>query len=143
MIDPTHSIGVLGVAEAEGRVLLVRTAYGESRWQLPGGFVEAGESLAEALQRELREELGAEVAVGSLVGLYLRRWDNNLVIVFRVGGNLSEIVADPAEVRDFGWFPRGSMPVPVSVRTKRMVNDALAGAEPVMVTFGDEMDPGT
>lgn len=37
-------------------------------WELPGGKVAAGETEADALVRELREELGAEVAVGARVG---------------------------------------------------------------------------
>jgi 8-oxo-dGTP diphosphatase len=41
------------------RVLLVRTTYGK-RWNIPGGYADAGESPAAACRRELREELGLE-----------------------------------------------------------------------------------
>lgn len=53
--------------QADGRILLARRAPGqhlEGHWELPGGKVEAGESLEAALQRELLEELGLVVSVG-------------------------------------------------------------------------------
>ena len=58
-------IVVAGILIAEGRVLLTlrsakRRAY-PSTWALPGGHVEPGEVEAEALRRELREELGIDV----------------------------------------------------------------------------------
>ncbi len=58
-------VGVGGVAIYRGRVLLVKRGrpplLGE--WSIPGGVVEAGESLGEALCREMREETGLEVEV--------------------------------------------------------------------------------
>jgi ADP-ribose pyrophosphatase YjhB (NUDIX family) len=49
----------------EGRIVLVRHRRGASVYHLlPGGGVEAGETLAEALLREVREETGFEVAIG-------------------------------------------------------------------------------
>jgi 8-oxo-dGTP pyrophosphatase MutT (NUDIX family) len=53
--------GVGALIESDGRVLLVRE---DGRWLLPGGEVEAGESHAEALVRELREETGLGVEPG-------------------------------------------------------------------------------
>ncbi|HVE14837.1 MAG TPA: 16S rRNA (cytosine(1402)-N(4))-methyltransferase RsmH [Elusimicrobiota bacterium] len=51
-----------------GKVLLARRAPGRKhagRWELPGGRVETGESHADALKRELREELGIEAEIGA------------------------------------------------------------------------------
>lgn len=54
----------------EGKVLIVRraSAYGSGIHTLPGGVVEAGETLAEAVIREVREETGLEIAPVALVG---------------------------------------------------------------------------
>ena len=58
------------VHDAAGRLLLVRRANdpGRGQWSLPGGRVEPGESDASAVARELQEETGLEVRVGSLIG---------------------------------------------------------------------------
>ena len=57
-------VGVGGVVIRDGKVLLIRRGkpplYG--RWVVPGGTVELGESLEQALVREMREETGLEVA---------------------------------------------------------------------------------
>jgi len=58
------------VAVREGELLLVRRGHEpeEGRWSLPGGRVEAGETLSQALEREVAEETGLEVRCGSLLG---------------------------------------------------------------------------
>jgi TDG/mug DNA glycosylase family protein len=72
------------VVDRHDRVLLVRfrNAYGETWWATPGGAVEPGESAADALRRELREELGLhEFELGSQ--LWARdvvfAWDRRLL----------------------------------------------------------------
>jgi 8-oxo-dGTP diphosphatase len=62
-------VGVGAVLIDEGRVLLIRRGKdpGRGLWSLPGGTVEAGETLTQALQREMREETLLEVRVGPLL----------------------------------------------------------------------------
>jgi ADP-ribose pyrophosphatase YjhB (NUDIX family) len=67
-------VGVAAVIPREDEVLLVRRGRNPSQgeWSLPGGLVELGEPLPEALHRELREELSIEVRILGLVGVYDR-----------------------------------------------------------------------
>lgn len=64
---PTHIVAVDGIVEnADGEILLVKNRhYGQ--YTVPGGQVENGENLIDALKREIREEAGVEVAVGRLL----------------------------------------------------------------------------
>lgn len=57
-----------------GRVLLVRRGQAplKGRWSLPGGLVEAGEELAAALRREIREETGLKVEPLEVIGVFER-----------------------------------------------------------------------
>jgi len=57
--------GVLFFDEA-GRILLVQPTY-KDHWDLPGGYVETGETPAQAAAREVHEELDIEVSVGPLL----------------------------------------------------------------------------
>ncbi|MCB2290910.1 NUDIX hydrolase [Clostridium sp. CS001] len=69
MVMPTHIVAVGGITEdKEGNILLVKTYHGG--WVFPGGQVEEGENLVNALTREIKEESGIDVEVSSLIGIY-------------------------------------------------------------------------
>ena len=69
MLHPKHIVAVSGmISHPDGKVLLIR---GPRRgWEFPGGQVEEGENLIEALQREIKEESGVRASIGALVGVY-------------------------------------------------------------------------
>ena len=55
--------------ETRAKILLTRRT-DNGRWCLPGGHMEAGESMAETCVREVLEETGLQVKVGRLIGVY-------------------------------------------------------------------------
>ncbi len=65
-------VGVSAVIFVDKSVLLVRRKQepAKGQWSLPGGAVELGEGILEALARELQEELSVKIAVGGLVGVF-------------------------------------------------------------------------
>jgi 8-oxo-dGTP pyrophosphatase MutT (NUDIX family) len=74
--------------DAEGRILLCDTAF-KSDWELPGGIVEPGEAPRDGAIREVREELGLDLAVGRLLVAdwlppYLG-WEDALELIFDGG----------------------------------------------------------
>ncbi|MEM2896168.1 MAG: NUDIX hydrolase [Candidatus Bathyarchaeia archaeon] len=67
---PKHPlVGVGAVIKKKGYVLLVKRRYdpGKGLWSIPGGLVELGETVQEAVKREVREETGLEVEVIKLI----------------------------------------------------------------------------
>ena len=66
---------VAAIIIKEGHVFATQRGYGEWQgwWEFPGGKMEAGESPQEALRREIREELDAEISVGDF--LETVEWD--------------------------------------------------------------------
>jgi mutator protein MutT len=69
-------LGVGGVVVDNGRVLLVRRATEplKGEWSIPGGLVELGETLVEAVRREVLEETGLVVEPGEVLELFDSIW---------------------------------------------------------------------
>lgn len=95
----------------EGKVLLIRRgiepAFGA--WSYPAGYVEMGETVEEAAQRETREETYLEVRLARLLNVYSRRQAGVVVVAY-----LAEAVSgEPrpgAEVLDVGLFAPDEIP---------------------------------
>ncbi|WP_295821427.1 NUDIX domain-containing protein [uncultured Microbacterium sp.] len=106
--------GVTAVIRHNDRFLLARQAHSGS-WSLIGGAVEPGEEPAEALHREVLEEIGARVRIRGIVGVY---GGEPMMVTYPNGDRvgyvttaydcelLSEAVADGEELRELGWFDR-------------------------------------
>ena len=84
MVMPTHIVAVGGIVEdGKGNILLVKTR--NAGWVFPGGQVEVGENLTDALVREIKEESGIDVTVSKLIGVYsntaLHKWYDGITDV--------------------------------------------------------------
>lgn len=91
-------VGAGGVIEQDGKILLLKRTHAPFAdcWNLPAGYVEADESPAQAVVREVYEEVGLQVEVVDLVDVYFFQDDprgNGIHIVYRcnvIGGVLTE-----------------------------------------------------
>jgi NAD+ diphosphatase len=109
---PRLSPAVIMLVERDGKALLARNA----RFPLPffstlAGFVEVGETLEQAVAREVMEE--AAIAVDDIRYFGSQPWPftNSLMIGFTAKWAGGEIVADEAELADAGWFGPDEIPM--------------------------------
>ncbi len=120
-------MGVLGVnaviVGSDGRVLLALRER-PPIWNLPGGSVEPGESPWDAAVREVLEEVGLEVAVERLAGVYDRSPEGDPVLVF-VCRVLSGEPTTSAEAVRVGWFDPSDLPGAINPYQPQRIADAV------------------
>lgn len=128
MAFPRLSPAVIVLVERGDEVLLARhTRSTDGMYALLAGFVEPGESMEEAVQREIREETGIEVAEIQYFGSQPWPFPNSLMIGFTAQYAGGEVVVDGVEIADAQWFRAGAMPkVPPKLSIARKLIDAYA-----------------
>lgn len=110
------------ILDQAGRVLLLRSRFADT-WMLPGGGLNPREHVDEGVRRECREELGVEVEIEALTGLYYQEGSSAYVAIFRCR-LVEERLALSHEHTEYRWTEVGELPT----RTGLMVADAVQHA---------------
>lgn len=123
------------------RELLLMQRSDNAHWGLPGGYVERGESVADAAAREVFEETGVRIAVGRLVGVYSD--PGSMVIEYAAGQRVHAVnlcfeatpvgrgaPTTPDEALASGYFALDALPEPlVPIHQVRIADAAAGGSE--------------
>lgn len=125
---PRVGVGALILDENERALLVLRKKSPEAGyWSIPGGKVEFMETVEKALERELREELGIEIDIISLLGVtnHIIRGKNthwvSPAFLVKIKGRDPRNLA-PEETQEISWFSIRSLPKNVTITTKSAIN---------------------
>ncbi|MFG1848302.1 NUDIX domain-containing protein [Micromonospora carbonacea] len=131
MATPRVAAGAL-FFDDEGRVLLVRPSY-KNHWDIPGGYVEPGESPRAACIREIHEELGLTPTLGAMLVVDwapAEHEGDKLLFIFD-GGSLSaeqerDIRFADGELTEWRYVAEESLEQHVPPRLARRIRTAIA-----------------
>ncbi len=115
------SFGVRILMVRNGKILLVKHVY-QDQWFLPGGLIEHGESVEDAVRREASEEVGATLRNLSLFGVYtnteFRKTDHVIVFLsrdFSLNGHSDD------EIKRLEFFDLNALPDDISPGNRKQI----------------------
>lgn len=124
----------------QGDAILLMRRSDNGYWGLPGGFVEVGESVADAARREVAEETGWKVELTGLIGVYSdpathtvdygsgpRGRVQIVNLCFRAEAVAPGEASTPEETLEMGFFPVDALPEPFVPIHAMRIEDGLAG----------------
>ena len=137
---PAHPLlGVGAIIVANGKVLLVERGKPplEGLWSLPGGLVETGERLEEAVAREVWEETGLRVTAGSIATVFERimpdsdgRPEYHYVLVDFYCKVLGGDLRAGDDSRSAEWFELGALAhLPMTAGTREVIDTCSASRQ--------------
>ena len=111
VVYPRITPAMMALVWRPGELLLARSPhYARGVYSALAGFVEAGESLEECVQREAAEEVGVQVADLRYYGSQSWPFPNSLMVAYTARWAGGEIVPQAGEIEDARWFPIDALP---------------------------------
>ena len=112
LVFPRLSPCVIVTVEKEGKILLAKHAQrNQNLYACLAGFVEAGESVEEAVRREVREEVGVEIKNLRYRGSQSWPFPDQLMLAFTADWASGEIQPNHGEIADAAYFDPNHLPV--------------------------------
>ncbi len=109
---PHHTVAAAVIVEQDRLMIAQRPEQGllGGLWEFPGGKLEVGETLPDCLRREIREETGAEIEVGELLGIYRHAYTHFRVTLHAFWCRLANGAQPQAlEARELRWVDPDEM----------------------------------
>jgi 8-oxo-dGTP diphosphatase len=120
--EDLYRVGVHAViTNTEEKILQVKATYGAKNWGLPGGAVDPGETIHEALFRECEEELGVKVKILYMSGMYFHQIYNAHACIFKCEIPENSIIKLSPEHSEYRYFSLDELSDVQRVR----INDCL------------------
>jgi 8-oxo-dGTP diphosphatase len=139
-------VGVGGIVLNGGKVLLVKRGKqpGYGKWSIPGGMVELGETLSEAIKREVLEECGIEIELADVVAVLervIRREDERVryhyVLVDFLGYWKGGDLQPASDILEARWADPGEMEtLEMTERTEKVVYEVMGLSPKEGVYYG-------
>lgn len=129
---PRLSPAIIVLIERGNEVLLARASRFTKGWySVLAGFVEPGETLEEAVEREVREEVGINIKNIAYFGSQPWPFPNSLMLGFTAEYERGDICIDQAEIEDARWFTLDNLPnLPGKISIARQLIDHFIAKHP-------------
>lgn len=129
-ITKPTTLGVRVLMIEQNKILLVKHTY-QDYWYLPGGGVKKGEIFEEAIQREVKEEIGARLIDYKLFGVYnnFYEYKNDSIVIFH-SDNFTFTGETDREIESYKLFKLSELPSNISRGTKRRIQEHTRSESP-------------
>jgi nucleoside triphosphatase len=133
-VFPEPTVGAL-IVNSEGRILLAKSHKWFDKYTLPGGHIEVGEKMVDAVRREVKEEVGLDVEVVEMLlvqeaifapEFYKKK--HFIFIDFYCRSKDQEVKLDHEEIQDYIWvFPGAAYNLKIDSFTRKTIDRYLEG----------------
>lgn len=113
-VFPEPTVGAL-IVNQEGKILLARSHKWFDKYTLPGGHIEVGESMVDAVRREVKEEVGLDVEVVEMLLVQeaifapeFYKKNHFIFIDFYCKSKEQQVKLDQKEIQDYAWVYPGA-----------------------------------